>query len=272
MQPKLRKNRLGKTWGFAQAKLDPTSLSALKLKYCLEALETVHGKVLEVGCGAGMFTIAIKKAKRELQVYGSDIDEKSIKLAKKRTDGVNFRWADIYKLPFKSGYFDAVVSFDFLEHLDNPSKALLEIARVLKKGGLYHSLTPVENSLATVHGVLLKFGYFPKRKYADHVQQYTVSSLRNLMERAGFKFIKVNYSEHYLYQLVDTIYFSLLSLLRKNVGNTIEGYIKETQAKNHFVRLFEVTKNVVATLFYLESSMLKNFPGHGAHITLVKSA
>ena len=63
MQPKLRKNRLGKTWGFAQAKLDPTSLSALKLKYCLEALETVHGKVLEVGCGAGMFTIAIKKAK-----------------------------------------------------------------------------------------------------------------------------------------------------------------------------------------------------------------
>lgn len=45
--------------------------------------------------------------------------------------------ADAHALPFRDQSFDVVFSFAVLEHLHTPARALAEIARILKPGGLY---------------------------------------------------------------------------------------------------------------------------------------
>jgi len=49
-------------------------------------------------------------------------------------------------IPFKDKYFDFVFSFNSLDHVDNLEKALGEIHRVLKMGGLFLLITEVNHS------------------------------------------------------------------------------------------------------------------------------
>jgi SAM-dependent methyltransferase len=45
--------------------------------------------------------------------------------------------ADGHALPFRDGSFDVVFSFAVLEHLHTPARAIAEVARVLRPGGVY---------------------------------------------------------------------------------------------------------------------------------------
>lgn len=65
-------------------------------------------------------------------------------------DNVKFIHAHAEDIPVKSGYFDAVISVNAIDHVDNLQRTSLEIARVLKFGGKfamhvhYHKPTPTE--------------------------------------------------------------------------------------------------------------------------------
>ena len=259
-----------KIWGQASATLSPSSLSALRLKYVLSDLKSVEGKVLEVGCGAGMFAIAIKKALPSLEVYGTDLNKEAIKKALKNSSGVNFKYGDVMKLPYKDKIFDAVVSFDVLEHLEDPSAALSEISRVLKKGGLLHIFVPIEGYLLTLPGILRKLGYLPKIKYAGHIQQYKRDEFKNYLRKAGFKINRVFYSSHLFMQIIDSVYFLIISLTKIEIDNTIEGYISKGN-KNIWINILNLAKSSIATLSYFESSLLKNLPGQGMHSSCKKT-
>ncbi|MFH1638666.1 MAG: class I SAM-dependent methyltransferase [Candidatus Woesearchaeota archaeon] len=43
---------------------------------------------------------------------------------------------DLHKIKWKSGYFDTIIATEVLEHLYDPQKAINEIHRILKKGGI----------------------------------------------------------------------------------------------------------------------------------------
>jgi len=260
-----------RVWGTTKAETNPTCLSALKLRYCLDDLRKIKGSVLEVGCGAGMFALAIKKHLPALSVCGCDIDERAINLAKERETRVDFRFGDVYKLPYESASFDAVVSFDVLEHLEEPNKALDEVRRVLKAGGLFHLYVPCEGDVYTIYGIFKRLGIIPKRKYAGHIQQYEQASLRNLLEEKGFRVQRIRFSSHLLLQLIDFSYFLFLSLLRRNVSLTIEGYLDRKDTTPPIFKWFlSQLKAVVAVIGYFESRLLKNFPGHGVHFTCLR--
>jgi SAM-dependent methyltransferase len=49
---------------------------------------------------------------------------------------VRFEVADVYRLPFPDGSFDAVFAHAVLMHLREPVRALLEVRRVLRPGGI----------------------------------------------------------------------------------------------------------------------------------------
>ena len=96
--------------------------------------------LLDCGCGPGTITLGLAEAVAPGRVIGIDIEpgmvERAISIASERgIENVEFRVADIGSLPFDSGAFDAVFTASVLEHLPDPTQALVEIFRVLKPGG-----------------------------------------------------------------------------------------------------------------------------------------
>jgi ubiquinone/menaquinone biosynthesis C-methylase UbiE len=75
------------------------------------------------------------------QVVGIDIAESQVALARQQAEAqgipnVRFEGANIYDIPFPDESFDAAFAYTILQHVADPVRALREIYRVLKPGGV----------------------------------------------------------------------------------------------------------------------------------------
>ncbi len=99
-------------------------------------------KVLEIGCGCG--TDLLQFARAGAEVYGIDLSKHSVELARKRFNLYGLKAevndGDGENLPFHAEQFDLVYSWGVLHHTPNPPKAVMEIYRVLKRGGLIKAM------------------------------------------------------------------------------------------------------------------------------------
>ena len=252
-----------KIWGGGDIRLSPTYLAYLRLKYCLDGLKTVKGRVLEAGCGGGGFAKAIKHYREDLEVYGIDISKKAIDFARKKPEGVKFKTGNLYELPYKSDYFDAVVVTDVLEHLKSPNVALGEIRRVLKSKGVFSLFVPLEGSLFSLHFWLAKLRWRAKERLAGHIQKFSIKDIERLLKANGFKVDTLRYSVHLLGQIVDIGFYSLIDLLDKKPTVGLEQGLEERPIYRFF-------KNLVTTITNLESQILYFVPGAGVHIKCTK--
>jgi ubiquinone/menaquinone biosynthesis C-methylase UbiE len=102
-----------------------------------KALEnvTVQGvKVLDVGCGSGMFFPEV--AGQAAIVVGVDVSRKLLLKAKgQAAKNIHVIQADADHLPIRSGAFEDAFSFTVLQNMPKPERTLQEIKRVTKKGG-----------------------------------------------------------------------------------------------------------------------------------------
>jgi SAM-dependent methyltransferase len=258
-----------KLWGAHEVRFTPTHLGALRLRYGLDDLKDVIGKVLEVGCGAGGMAKAIKSYRPDLEVYGCDISHQAIRTAERNPQGVTFREGNAYDLPFEDESFSAVVVFDLLEHLERPDRAVAEAARVLRSNGLLHSFVPCEGELFSIHGLLARAGWRSKEKYGGHIQRFLISELKKLMKTSGFEIGNYRWSGHLFNQVVDVTYFSGLSILGRNVPMSVEGYLESTRP-NFFTATVGVLKSLIAVASYYESRLLAWIPGSGVHLLCFK--
>jgi SAM-dependent methyltransferase len=94
------------------------------------------GRVLDVGCGEGQVARRVA-ALDDTHVFGVDATENQLAAARERGGGVCYGRAAAEQLPFPGAAFDAVVVCLTLEHLDPFEPAILEVARVLRPGGLF---------------------------------------------------------------------------------------------------------------------------------------
>ena len=92
------------------------------------------GKLLDVGCGSGVFLSEILKL-RKLKAVGVDISEVHIALAKNTFPDVEFFVASMEELPFKPESFDNVLSYGVFLYAVDWEKVLTEFLRVCKSGG-----------------------------------------------------------------------------------------------------------------------------------------
>lgn len=99
-------------------------------------------KILDLGCGSGLgYGLISKHLKGDFEYVGIDISSEMIRKAKEKHFGFNnasFLVMDMSDLSyFKRDYFDAVISlFGSFSHVLNYTKAIAEIERVLKPGGV----------------------------------------------------------------------------------------------------------------------------------------
>jgi len=92
--------------------------------------------ILELGCGAGM--PMTKRLTGHFRMVGLDISKEQLSLAVKNVSKAEFILADMTRLPFAEGQFDAVAAFYCITHVPREEHIglLNEIRRVLKPGGL----------------------------------------------------------------------------------------------------------------------------------------
>ena len=119
-----------------------------------------HMTVLDVGCGNGK--IAAKIAKVAQKVHGIDFSEIILsKAKKKKARNLEFTFGDVTDLQFSDGTFDLALSERCLINLSNFNamvKALGEIRRVLKRGGLYLMLETSRQGIDSLSAYRKMFG------------------------------------------------------------------------------------------------------------------
>lgn len=138
-----------------------------------EAARLLQGQtVLDLGCNNGYGASILARSCREVDAV--DVSAASIEDARRRFDDANivFRQVDGGRLPFADAAFDAVVSFQVIEHVDDVDAYLSEIVRVLKAGGRALFTTPNKK-------LRLKPGMKPWNRF--HVQEFTHDELRRLL-------------------------------------------------------------------------------------------
>lgn len=98
-------------------------------------------RVLDVGCGGGRHLLYL--AKQGFVVYGTDRSAAGLAISRERLEKegleATLRRCDMTEVPFSDEFFDAVLSVQVLHHnrLENVEKAVGEIRRALKGGGLF---------------------------------------------------------------------------------------------------------------------------------------
>jgi ubiquinone/menaquinone biosynthesis C-methylase UbiE len=114
-----------------------------------------HGqKVLEVGIGVG--TDFIQWIRAGAEAYGIDLTPEAIEHVTQRVRiyGLHpeeIRLADCENLPYPDGVFDLVYSWGVIHHTPNTVRALAEIVRVCRPGGLCKVMVYNRHSLAAFY-------------------------------------------------------------------------------------------------------------------------
>jgi O-antigen biosynthesis protein len=98
-------------------------------------------RVLDAACGEGYGTGMIASAGARSAI-GVDLDEPTIVHARSCYPAAEFVRGEVQQLPFPDGAFDLVVSFETIEHVPNPERALDELRRVTHRDGLLLISTP----------------------------------------------------------------------------------------------------------------------------------
>jgi len=143
-------------------------------------------KVLEIGCGIGAFAKILNE--RGFRVDATDVSPFIVERAQKIHKDINFRLLNIEKATINEKY-DYIFAFEVMEHLKNPSKALINIKKMLKKKGVLIFSTP-----------------FPtKEMLADpmHINVHPPKFWLSEGEKIGYKNLKVKYVSFlpFLYKL-----------------------------------------------------------------------
>ena len=162
----------------------------------LAALRLVEGKVLDVGTGPGTLARELARSLPGLQVYGIDLSEDMIRLARAHArreqveERVHFASGDVAHLPYPDQSFDAVVSTISMHHWYELEQPLRDLYRVLRPGGrlwIYDfrlvKVQTVEKALASTPFVetplehtLVRTGFFPFALYRRFALQKARSS------------------------------------------------------------------------------------------------
>ncbi len=135
------------------------------------------GEILDVACGTGHGSEILARLG---PVTGIDVAPEAVERARGRTTGT-FIEASVPPIPLDTDGFDAIVSFETIEHIEEDGQLVAEFSRVLKPGGVLLISSP--NSAVTS----------PDGEVGNqfHVREYTLAELKALLVGHGFEVVDV---------------------------------------------------------------------------------
>lgn len=160
-----------------------TSWQLHQARYKFASRYIFSKRVLDVACGIGYGSKILADSGAEY-VIGVDINKSAIATARQNYyhPSINFVVSSGTRLPLDNATIDIVVSFETIEHINQPSIFIQEIHRVLKPGGILIISTP--NKKITSPISWLK----PYNRF--HISELTQKEFKNLLEK---KFTNLNW-------------------------------------------------------------------------------
>ena len=169
------------------------------------------GKVLEVGCAAGLFLDELKTVG-----YEPEGIEPNVFLASWGRKNLHAKiiTADVESYNFKNKRYDVVIFWDSLEHLFSPGKVLKNISGVLKpKGILVINYPDIESTLSKIFReywwfiISSHFYYFSKKTISKYLQKY---GFKTIEDKSSMQYLNLAYLFHqlgrYNIRLADFLY------------------------------------------------------------------
>jgi len=136
--------------------------------------------ILDLGCGAGTYCRALNKLGYR-NIIGLDYSFAVLKKAQRKINNIPLINADVYNLPFKNQTFNHIICIGVFQALTNEKAALLEIKRVLKKGGIL--ILGILNATEIYYLLRKKIRPDPGMQ---NLRRYRLLYLKNLMSEMGF--------------------------------------------------------------------------------------
>ncbi|MBL4630578.1 MAG: class I SAM-dependent methyltransferase [Paraglaciecola sp.] len=148
---------------------------------CEQLAEHKPTTILDLACGIGYGSLMLAK-NTDATITGVDIDLNAIDYAKQyfSNQNTNFICADAKKHQFSDESYDAIVSFETIEHVTFDKKLLRIFNRALKAGGIFICSTPNQDVMP-----------FDPDKFRFHIKHYKNSELIALLTETGFNNIQL---------------------------------------------------------------------------------
>lgn len=143
---------------------------------------------LDAGCGSGL---NLQHLATRGRAFGVDLSAEAARFCLSRH--VTVVRGSVLRLPFASGSFDGLISFDVLYHawVTDDRAATRELARVLRPKGLL---------LVRVPALKILWGAHDEAVHSRH--RYTKTELRALLEDAGLEVARLSYCNTILFPLL----------------------------------------------------------------------
>jgi len=191
-----------------------------------------HLKILNVGAATG-------KSSQMLQQYGEVISverdhDTCVFLCKEL--GLPVVEGSVESLPFDNNAFDVVCVFDVIEHIEQQEKAIQELYRVCKNGGILYCSVPAFHFLWSTHD-----------EVNHHKRRYTVNEIREVV---GRKFV-IEYNTYFNTLLFLPVWFArtILPRLQKPQKPVSDFEHNKTLNGNFFSLIFKAVFSM--ELFWL---------------------
>ena len=166
---------------------------------------TTDKKVLDLGVGMGRLLNYMEERGIFAERYGIDISLDMLNIAKQR-NGIEVCMGRVENLPYKDNVFDMIICTDVLEHVQDLYHTVLEINRVLKRGGVLIIRVPYKEDLRLYVQKGYPYKYAHLRNFDDEEIEILFTKIANMVlckRKAGE--IRVG-REHY--NLINTYGFS----------------------------------------------------------------
>lgn len=148
-------------------------------------------RILEIGGGGGEHIVFEKNIKSHNYVV-IDIEKDFLNIIRKQFDIITIA-ADGCELPFKADSFSTIISTSVFEHVTQLEKMLLEIKRILQKGGDLLVIVPTNGSLIIgVYKLLISypFMFFNGIKKPNYIWNYlNINSFKRINALLHFHFL-----------------------------------------------------------------------------------
>lgn len=184
--------------------------------------------ILDAGCGTGGTLDVI----RDLgDIWGADLSADALDFCRER-GFVCLKQCPAEQLDFEDSHFDAVISCDVLEHIDDDSQALREMMRVLRPGGYGVITVPAHKWLWSDHD-----------KALDHRRRYSAPELRDKLRRAGFEIVRFSYAVSLMFP----------ALIAFRIARRLKPHVKP---QTEFLKLPKILSEMLIGMLKLEELMI----------------